>query len=194
MHVGSANPRWRGKRSRHSRRMRNPPLYVSGKTPIDGWVIAEWLAVWPQQGVAKDTFKLLVPPVQSWQPVFVFFYLAASARIHVLMSPPYNVMYVHLSVRCKQPSPDTTRCSDQSVIPLSLCHSFFWRMGHGRVVSTLASVVGVEMCLWDPGAPSSKLASIAWSNTLTMGIYPTASAPMLTYFQSDSKEQFLMKL
>ena len=26
--------RWRGKRSRHSRRMRNPQLYVSGKRPI----------------------------------------------------------------------------------------------------------------------------------------------------------------
>ena len=26
--------RWRGKRSRHSRRMRNPPFYVSGKRPM----------------------------------------------------------------------------------------------------------------------------------------------------------------
>ena len=30
-HVGFANPRWRGKRSRHSRRMRNPQLCVSSK-------------------------------------------------------------------------------------------------------------------------------------------------------------------
>ena len=29
MHVGIANPRWRGNRSRHSRRMRNPQFYVS---------------------------------------------------------------------------------------------------------------------------------------------------------------------
>ena len=34
MHVGIANPRWRGKRSRHSRRMRNPQFCVSGKRPI----------------------------------------------------------------------------------------------------------------------------------------------------------------
>ena len=27
--------RWRGKRSRHSRRMRNPQLYVSGKRPME---------------------------------------------------------------------------------------------------------------------------------------------------------------
>ena len=34
MHVGIANPRWRGKRSRHSRRMHNPQFYVSGKRPM----------------------------------------------------------------------------------------------------------------------------------------------------------------
>ena len=34
MHVGIANPRWRGKCSRHSRRMRNPQFCVSGKRPI----------------------------------------------------------------------------------------------------------------------------------------------------------------
>ena len=34
MHVGIANPRWRGKRSQHSRCMRNHQFYVSGKRPI----------------------------------------------------------------------------------------------------------------------------------------------------------------
>ena len=34
MHVGIANPRWRGKRTRHCRRMRNPQFYVSGKIPM----------------------------------------------------------------------------------------------------------------------------------------------------------------
>ena len=34
MHAGIANPRLRGKRSRHSRRMRNPQFYLSGKRPI----------------------------------------------------------------------------------------------------------------------------------------------------------------
>ena len=37
MHVGIANPRWRGKRSRHSLRMRNPQFYASGKRPITSW-------------------------------------------------------------------------------------------------------------------------------------------------------------
>ena len=34
LHVGIANPRWRGKRSRHSRHMCNPQVYVSGKRPM----------------------------------------------------------------------------------------------------------------------------------------------------------------
>ena len=34
MHVGIANPRWWGKRSRHSRRKSDPQFYVSGKRPI----------------------------------------------------------------------------------------------------------------------------------------------------------------
>ena len=34
MYVGIANPRWRVKHSRHSRRMCNPQFYVSGKKPM----------------------------------------------------------------------------------------------------------------------------------------------------------------
>ena len=34
MHLGIANPQWRGKPSRHSRRMRNPQFPVSGKRPM----------------------------------------------------------------------------------------------------------------------------------------------------------------
>ena len=37
MHVGIANSRRRGKRSRHSQSMRNPQFYVSGKRPIAIW-------------------------------------------------------------------------------------------------------------------------------------------------------------
>ena len=34
MHVGIFNPRWQGKRSQHSQRIRNPQFYVSGKRPM----------------------------------------------------------------------------------------------------------------------------------------------------------------
>ena len=49
MHVGIANPRWRGKRSRHSRRMNNPQFYVSGKGllgPRYTYEIVSFLAGW----------------------------------------------------------------------------------------------------------------------------------------------------
>ena len=38
MHAGIANPRWRGKRSRHSGGKRNTQFYVSGKRPMDSVV------------------------------------------------------------------------------------------------------------------------------------------------------------
>ena len=38
MHVGIANPRWRGIRSRHSWRMRTLQCYVSGKRPRDNYI------------------------------------------------------------------------------------------------------------------------------------------------------------
>ena len=47
MHVGIANPRWRGKRSRHSRRMRNPQFYVSGRRS--------------NASIAYNTFQMFVP-------------------------------------------------------------------------------------------------------------------------------------
>ena len=34
MHAGVANPWWRGKHSRHTRRMRNPQFHVFGKRPM----------------------------------------------------------------------------------------------------------------------------------------------------------------
>ena len=39
--------RWRGKRSRHSRRMRNPQFYVSGKRPIGSSIERKRLYVMP---------------------------------------------------------------------------------------------------------------------------------------------------
>ena len=41
MHVGIVNPRWRGIRSRHSRRMRNPQIYISGMRPIRPFLMKE---------------------------------------------------------------------------------------------------------------------------------------------------------
>ena len=43
MHVGINNQRWWGKRSRHSRRMRNPQFCVSGKRQISHQYV-KWLS------------------------------------------------------------------------------------------------------------------------------------------------------
>ena len=42
MHAGIANPQWRGKGSRHSRRMRNPQFYVSDKWPTGCCTAPSW--------------------------------------------------------------------------------------------------------------------------------------------------------
>ena len=48
MHIGIANPRWRGKRSRHSRRMHNSHFYVTGKRPMD---IRKCVNFWYQKSI-----------------------------------------------------------------------------------------------------------------------------------------------
>ena len=45
MHVGIANTRWRGKRSRHSQRMLNTQFYVSDKRPMTMVTGAAWSQV-----------------------------------------------------------------------------------------------------------------------------------------------------
>ena len=64
--------RWRGKRSWHSRRMRNPQFYVSGKRPIGSeqsltpnrWRAIIWthgkLFYWPQMGPVLAPWTLLL--------------------------------------------------------------------------------------------------------------------------------------
>ena len=68
MHVGIANPRWRGRHSRHSRRMRNPQFYVSGKrfmlesdqTTLQLSILISWLDnIWWQ----------CISPLNSWTEI-----------------------------------------------------------------------------------------------------------------------------
>ena len=60
MHVGMANPQWRGKRSRHSRRMRNPQFNVSGKGSIVAQMSSGNDMKMPSHGSA---FRITVPLV-----------------------------------------------------------------------------------------------------------------------------------
>ena len=47
MHAGIANPRWREKRSRHSRRMRNPQFYLSDKRLMSWLYPGMFCSCWP---------------------------------------------------------------------------------------------------------------------------------------------------
>ena len=47
-----------------------------------------------------------------------------------------------------------------------------FRMGHGRIISTLAIAMNGEMCHLDSEVVVSKPRSTTWSNSLIIGIYP----------------------
>ena len=71
MHVGIAYPWWWGKHSRHSRRMRNPQFYVSGKRPMDCPVkVIPSSCRHPVPGCSPGCFSGLSPPPPSepWPP------------------------------------------------------------------------------------------------------------------------------
>ena len=76
MHVSIANPRWRGKRSRNSRRMRNPQYYVSGKRPM------AWYNIFISSCLCKCQKYTCVITLEHWSLVSVvhipstFHYLA----------------------------------------------------------------------------------------------------------------------
>ena len=53
IHIGIANPRGRGKRSRHSRRKRNPQFLVSGKRPIETKDDVTWSLTKPWFNISK---------------------------------------------------------------------------------------------------------------------------------------------
>ena len=75
-HVGITNLRWRGKRSRHFRRMRNPQFYVSGKRPIDDisalyleLLRRHWYNSCTIEVILKDKGKLLTIIELIWFPI-----------------------------------------------------------------------------------------------------------------------------
>ena len=107
MHVGIANPRWRGKRSRHSRRMRNPQFfYVYGKRPMAG---TSNYTVFFCHKSSHISSKLIVhireatriSRMTKFQTQFMFtHWLISSRHIHFLFH--YNII-VH-------PFPDDLKC------------------------------------------------------------------------------------
>ena len=71
--------RWRGKRSRHSRRMRNPQFYISGKRPILHAI------PWNQRPCCDDTWCMVVTNVAEidiWGVDYLVKYMLKSTLIN----------------------------------------------------------------------------------------------------------------
>ena len=66
MYVRIANPLWRGKRSWHSRRMRNPQFCVSGKRPMQQQVVLDSTLGF---GYTRDLNLVITVP--SYVPAYI---------------------------------------------------------------------------------------------------------------------------
>ena len=100
MHVGTPYPRWRGKRSRHSRRARNPQFHVSGKRPIDtkdgmsykrDWIRKSWMygPIPEDQGPFSE--KCNIKTHKCWNCTRKGFEWMASHKFYVSQLQVYTV-------------------------------------------------------------------------------------------------------
>ena len=85
MHVGIAKPRRRGKRSQHSRRMRNPHFYVSGKRSMGG--------ITPYPGNHIYHVKRAIIPWPGLYPTMPNFVTEMCMHVHISVTKWYIVGY-----------------------------------------------------------------------------------------------------
>ena len=78
MHVGNTYSRWRGKRSRHSRCMRNPQFYLSGKRPMPSPLLIWIICV------------QFIKPKWSWFGLCFFFYCGPLFQRNTVVSSLEN--------------------------------------------------------------------------------------------------------
>ena len=88
MHVGIANPRWRGKRTRHSRRMRNRNFTYLIRGPLHPL----WKISWSLPSTAKD-YNLM------WYAYFENRYKTSITNVKTwLMLNPYSILHSHVPI------------------------------------------------------------------------------------------------
>ena len=80
MHVRIANPRWQGKRLRHSRRMRNPQYYVYGKRSMYVCIM----------NMLKTCAHLLSMFAHGWQTY--------TLNRHIHVSPGSKLLYFRINI------------------------------------------------------------------------------------------------
>ena len=95
MHAWIANPQWRGKRTRHSRRMRNQQFYVSDKRPIRSQIVAlahpcsDWVVLFPNSIFKNLDYEVIN---SSWDA----FMVSAGDRLplYIMASSNENIFRV----------------------------------------------------------------------------------------------------
>ena len=100
MHVGIANQRWRGKRSQHSRCMRNTQLCVSGKRTIA-------TSTKPRQNTAQHKIAMYSVWLSVWLiPIFIRYFsltLYTSLYSHIInirRTKSLNLNWLSIPVFC----------------------------------------------------------------------------------------------
>ena len=153
MHVGIANPRWRGKRSR---RMRNLQFYVSDKRPTTEIIITNTIYI--MLGVDSPIYHTHVPSF----PVCIFYMpkLTISPLVHVCVSKHWDGQNT-----CLQFLPPDLRVllmvpifNKKMHIKLWSCASldYLWFVQDSWPVSMpIGSVYSATRVLWLPHTPTS---------------------------------------
>ena len=100
-----ANPRWPGKRSRHSRRMRNPQLCVSGKRPM------------------------------TWQDVIITVFSRCSLRSECLNSERFLDWLPYREAQCTCVIPDQVQITPNSVSRVSILRSMDLQASYGKLMT-----------------------------------------------------------
>ena len=157
MHVGITNPRWRRKRSRHSRCMRNPQFCVSGKMPVVSVTVVRCRRLVTSLLVGYDLDIYVVHehwpgddiPHIGWNALLI---MSNHINMHVTCSTYKNTLFLKQSKLCKYKSviayipriKEQEHINTALIMPLAPVHSFHngspWRImvviKGGRVIVT----------------------------------------------------------
>ena len=143
MHVGIVNPRWRGKRSRHSRRMRNPQFYASGKRPMTLSAEAQKLLILPFHSrltnVVFASYDWNVRPVSS---------AIIHNHDHVWMIELFKgvLCQIYSKFNCRKFGPEDKRRKYSYILIFHKCWEFPAQMPSGEWHSTFFWKVNTGSC------------------------------------------------
>ena len=128
MYVGIAKPRWRGKRSRHSRHMRNPQIYVSGKRPMG-------CLLWPLYKQWQRSMEYSLPYISRRQ-------IASSTGISQLARSHQETFgYITRGTSSPQWLPGQTTCGRYHTLPRPRAPSTFTIISRDHNIQTSSNAL-----------------------------------------------------